>query len=231
MYSLESRYCRLKLESGGEVLYATVQQYGEVVAGLEELADLTAPVEGREIEVPIRTNVDVETATEESWIHIAVEDDKLVVTIDPNDEPRTRFGTVTYVAGSVSGSFEVTQYPELNKPTSWVITEGTPVFDYPKFNTTASLSAGEEDMYVLRLIPKSSVEGEIDDWVFDNLAVQVRNEILAKVEANDLIPDDKLVKKLEKALDIKLTETVSSGGRIGGGQSTKMSLGDFIKKE
>ena len=55
--------------------------------------------------------------------------------------------------------------------------------------------------------------------------------ILAKVEANDLIPDDKLVKKLEKALDIKLTETVSSGGRIGGSQSTKMSLGDFIKKE
>ena len=54
--------------------------------------------------------------------------------------------------------------------------------------------------------------------------------ILAKVEANDLIPDDKLIKKLEKALDIKLTETVSSGGRIGGGQSTKMSLGDFIKK-
>ena len=54
--------------------------------------------------------------------------------------------------------------------------------------------------------------------------------ILAKVEANDLIPDDKLIKKLEKALDIKLIETVSSGGRIGGGQSTKMSLGDFIKK-
>ena len=55
--------------------------------------------------------------------------------------------------------------------------------------------------------------------------------ILAKIEANDLIPDDKMVKKLEKALDIKLTETVSSGGRIGGGQSAKMSLADFIKKE
>ncbi len=53
---------------------------------------------------------------------------------------------------------------------------------------------------------------------------------LAKIEANDLIPDDKMIKKLEKALDIKLTETVSSGGRIGGGQNTKMSLGDFIKK-
>ena len=55
--------------------------------------------------------------------------------------------------------------------------------------------------------------------------------ILAKVEANDLVPDDKLVKKLEKALGIKLTETVSSGGQIGGGQSAKMSLADFIKKE
>ena len=54
--------------------------------------------------------------------------------------------------------------------------------------------------------------------------------ILAKIEANQLIPDDKMVKKLEKALDIKLIEAVSSGGRIGGGQSTKMSLGDFIKK-
>ena len=48
--------------------------------------------------------------------------------------------------------------------------------------------------------------------------------ILAKVEANDLIPDDKLVKKLEKALDIKLTEAVSSGGRIGGGQSLQAFL-------
>ena len=55
--------------------------------------------------------------------------------------------------------------------------------------------------------------------------------ILAKVESNNLVPDDKLIKKLEKALDIKLTESVSSGGSIGGGKSSKMSLGDFIKKE
>lgn len=55
--------------------------------------------------------------------------------------------------------------------------------------------------------------------------------ILAKIESNDLVPDDKMVKKLEKALGIKLTETVTSSGNIGGGQSTRMSLGDFIKKE
>lgn len=55
--------------------------------------------------------------------------------------------------------------------------------------------------------------------------------ILAKIEANDLIPDDKLVKKLEKVLNIKLTEAVSSGGSISHSQSVRMSLGDFIKKE
>lgn len=55
--------------------------------------------------------------------------------------------------------------------------------------------------------------------------------ILAKIEAETLTPDDKIIKKLEKALNIKLTETVSAGGRIGGGQSAKMSLADFIKKE
>ena len=181
--SIESRYCRLKLQSAGKVLYATVQQYGQVVAGLEELSDVTAPVEGRTVEVKIKSNVPIEINTPESWIHLTVEDKKLIIEIDKNEDPVTRFATVTYSAGTVTGSFEVTQYPELTKPESWVITEGTPSFDYPKFVTTASLSAGTEDMYVMRYVPKASVEGEIDDWIFDNLAVQVRNEILAKVEA------------------------------------------------
>ncbi len=54
---------------------------------------------------------------------------------------------------------------------------------------------------------------------------------IAKIESNDLVPNDKLIKKLEKALDIKLTESVASGGKIGGSQSTKMTLNDFIKKK
>ena len=55
--------------------------------------------------------------------------------------------------------------------------------------------------------------------------------VLAKVEANNLVPDDKLIKKLEKALGIKLTETVQSGGTSGGQSSGKMTLGNFIKHE
>ncbi len=62
-------------------------------------------------------------------------------------------------------------------------------------------------------------------------SIQEKQGILAKVEANNLVPDDKLIKKIEKALDIKLTEVVQSGGTVGGGRSDKMTLGNFIKQE
>lgn len=53
---------------------------------------------------------------------------------------------------------------------------------------------------------------------------------ISKIEANALVPDDKLIKKIEKALNIKLTETVQSGVTVGGGNnSNKMTLGNFIK--
>lgn len=55
---------------------------------------------------------------------------------------------------------------------------------------------------------------------------------LSKIESNNLIPDDKLIKKIEKALGIKLTEAVQSGVTVGGGnQSNKMTLANFIRKE
>lgn len=62
-------------------------------------------------------------------------------------------------------------------------------------------------------------------------SIQEKQGMLAKVEANNLIPDDKLIKKIEKALDIKLMETVQTGTSVGGGQSGKMTLANFIKKE
>ena len=181
--SNESRYCRLKLQAGSEVLYATVQQYGEVFSGFEAITEITSPVEGKTIEIPFRTNLNLQCNSEESWIHTSLNGNNLIVDVDKNEEPRTRVGSVTYSAGSYSGSFSITQYPGLIKPDFWVITEGTPTFDYPTFATTASLSAEEGDMYVLRMVPKSSVEGKIDDWIFDKLVVEIRNSIQAEIEA------------------------------------------------
>ena len=62
-------------------------------------------------------------------------------------------------------------------------------------------------------------------------SIQEKKGLLAKVEANNQIPDDKLIKKIEKALDIKLMETVQSGTTVGGPRSDKMTLANFIKKE
>ena len=63
-------------------------------------------------------------------------------------------------------------------------------------------------------------------------SISEKKGIIMKVESEDLTPDDKLVKKIEKALDITLTETVQGGGSIGkGGSNAKMTLADFIKKE
>ncbi len=52
-----------------------------------------------------------------------------------------------------------------------------------------------------------------------------------KYISQSLIPDDKAIKKLEKALGIKLYEAVSTGGPTGRSQSGSMTLGNFIRVE
>jgi putative transcription factor len=60
-----------------------------------------------------------------------------------------------------------------------------------------------------------------------------RRGIIARVEANDLVPDDKMIHKLEKALNITLKEEVQSGSQVGGSgkKSESMTLSNFIRKE
>ena len=63
-------------------------------------------------------------------------------------------------------------------------------------------------------------------------SIQEKKGIIAKIESNSLVPDDKIIRKIEKALGIKLTETVQSGVSVGAsGAGNKMTLGNFIRKE
>ena len=63
-------------------------------------------------------------------------------------------------------------------------------------------------------------------------SISEKKGILMKIESNDLVPDEKLTKKLEKALNITLTEVVRAGGSISGkGGPNKMTLENFIKRE
>ncbi|NLU45548.1 MAG: TIGR00270 family protein [Euryarchaeota archaeon] len=63
-------------------------------------------------------------------------------------------------------------------------------------------------------------------------SISEKKGTLAKIEANNLVPDDKLRAKIEKSLDVRLTEVVSAAAAVGGGRGNgAMTLGSFIKKE
>ncbi|KYK23116.1 hypothetical protein AYK24_01500 [Thermoplasmatales archaeon SG8-52-4] len=60
-----------------------------------------------------------------------------------------------------------------------------------------------------------------------------RTVTIAKIENGDLRPSDKVVSKLEKELNIRLVEEVSSVTPVSTGShySNRLTLGDLIKKE
>ncbi len=178
----ESRYCLLTIQSGSESLPFSIMQYGGVLSGLDDLSDITAPAEGREISLDVLSNMAVNLSADQPWIHASYENGKLVITVDPNDEPRTRTGQLSYSAGSVSGTLDVMQYPGLRRADEWVFTEGTPKYVYPEFQFPISMTAGTEDMYLLFMVPESAVEGDVKDYIFDVVAVEARNEILQQLE-------------------------------------------------
>lgn len=72
------------------------------------------------------------------------------------------------------------------------------------------------------------------DWDQEKLAhvISEKKSIITKIESGGFTPPDALIRKLEKALEIKLTETVqSSGGAKATSSGNRMTLADFIKKE
>lgn len=81
-----------------------------------------------------------------------------------------------------------------------------------------------------KLIREAREARDMDLEEFSN-SINEKKGTIAKIEANKLIPDDKLTKKIEKALEIKLLEAVSLGMmQSAAGGSGKMTLGDFFKK-
>ena len=62
-------------------------------------------------------------------------------------------------------------------------------------------------------------------------SISEKKGTLVKVEAQSLVPDDRLIAKLEKTLDIKLREMIQDGAVMGGQRSEGMTLGNFIKVE
>ena len=94
--------------------------------------------------------------------------------------------------------------------------DSEPDFDYPK---TVAENASKD----LKAALKTSDGQKAIDAI-------IRYSIAQGLISDENMPD--IIKKIEKALGIKLTETVQSGVSVGGGNnSNKMTLGNFIKKE
>ena len=84
-------------------------------------------------------------------------------------------------------------------------------FDYPKRIRNARFSMG---------LSQEQLGQKINE----------KKSVVAKLETGDIVPDDKLVKKLEKALGVTLTEKVSAAAPPKRGDSGKgLTLGDFLK--
>jgi len=96
------------------------------------------------------------------------------------------------------------------------------------------VTAGEEmlvDEFHVRIRRKREALGLSQDDLAKKL--NERKSIIQKIEAGDMSPDDKLAKKLEGALGIKLKEKVAPLGvsQVKKGESKGMTLGDLIKYE
>lgn len=117
-----SRYAKLTITSGSESLTAAVIQYGEVFDGME-LVDMEVSNKGAQFAYPYTSNLDVDVQADQPWVHITFdEEDPIVyVTVDKNEGFGTRFATVTYTAGSHSGSAQVIQDPAYGEVPGWAV--------------------------------------------------------------------------------------------------------------
>ena len=178
-----NRYAQITVKSSDASVDVSIVQYGEILAGLSSLSDVTASVDGEVVTIPVKLNVGVTFDTDADWIHPEVGTGELVITIDPNPDPLTRSGIVYYTAGSEKGSFEVTQYPELKRNDDWAVAYNGVSYVYPAYIAETAFTTGATDMYVSYMVPKSVVGDNVEDYIFSTMAVSARRDILNQMEA------------------------------------------------
>ena len=129
--SKQSRYAKLTITSGTESVTAAVIQYGEVFGGLE-LVDMEVTNKGAQFAYPYTSNLTVDVQADQPWVHISFDEENPIVyvTVDKHEGFGTRVATVTYTAGSNSGSARVIQEPTYGAVSGWKAedTDGRYVF-------------------------------------------------------------------------------------------------------
>ena len=184
----ESRYAKITIKSGQETISLTAQQFGEVIGGLD-MTDITSPAEGSVKEFNFVSNLPVSMTSNESWIHIEVDEELQVIkiTIDKNSVPGTRTGVVNYSVGGHSSTFNVLQYPEtVLVQDGWTASIVDGGYEYPhQFDVINMQATDPVEKFVWAVVDKSKV-ADVADYAFSVVAVEKRNEIMAKVESGEL---------------------------------------------
>ena len=162
----QSRYAKLTITSGSESIDAAVIQYGEVIGGLDQIADGVISEKGDVLVYKYYSNVPVQMSSDVDWVHFEMVDDedegKMVkVTFDPNSG-LTRFAHVSFTAGSSSGSADFIQLPTPTQVTAgWDVSITGGMYDFPNQIDEVTVTApNETQLYEFQLIGKEVIKDE-----------------------------------------------------------------------
>lgn len=190
-----SRYAKLTITSGSESLTAAVIQYGEVFDGME-LVDMEVSNKGAQFAYPYTSNLDVDVQADQPWVHITFdEEDPIVyVTVDKNEGFGTRFATVTYTAGSHSGSAQVIQDPTYGEVPGWAVEDVDGRYVFPDqidmIQVTPSSAMASAPYFWTLGDPSELIGKDVPAFIRESAA-----EVKAAIEAG--------YAKLSKGTDVK----------------------------
>ena len=149
-----SRYSRLTISDGSSETYVTVHQYGEIFDGMD-LADLEVEQGGTTLRYAYKSNMPVQMASDQPWVHFAQDEENegvMIVTVDENPGFGTRFATVSFTAGSNTGSMKITQEPKFAAVEGWKVEDTDGWFDFP------------DQVDVITVTPPAGMEGKPYFW-------------------------------------------------------------------
>ena len=206
--SNQSRYAQVKIASGSESIAAAVIQYGEIFAGLE-MEDLEVLPEGTTVQYSFQSNVAVVMNSDQPWVHFEIDEESGIVTmtVDEHKDFGYRFATVTYKAGSQTGSIQVAQEPVYREISGWsaAVTDGEFVFpDQTDVITVTPPAEMASTTYAWEIVDDeyrasvSDIPGTIREWA-----------ILARDFSSYVIFDKGISSKTKKNLPSKVTAVIA----------------------
>jgi len=128
-----SRYSRIIIKAGSDESHVTVQQYGEVFSGMN-LEDVSVGPEGATFRYSYLANMDVRLSSDQPWVHFEKEEgdpDVMKVIVDAHAGFGYRIASVSYTAGSNTGTAQVVQEPTYGEVSGWKVEDLNGRFVFP----------------------------------------------------------------------------------------------------